>query len=222
MKNITTPHDTTVARQNMIDGQLRPNRITDKALLARFAEVKREDFVPAVACGSAYADAPVALGNGREMVSPLLVGHLIQGLELLPTHTVLVAAGATGYSSALMAGLAGNVVMVEADKALMAVAKKMLKDFGNVTLVHGAVEAGAPQHGPFEAVLVDGAVENVPPTLLAQLKNGGRLAVVRPGADGVLEACIYAKHGNTVVEQALFETKGTVLPSLQVAERFVF
>lgn len=222
MKNNIASFDFAAARDNMVDGQLRPNRITDKALLARFAMVAREEFVPAAQAGTAYVDAPQGLGAGREMFSPMVLAHLIQGLVVDEISTVMIMAGGAGYSAALLAGLVAKVVLVEDDKALMAVAKTNLADLKNVVCVQAGVEVGAPKQGPYDAILLDAAVGHVPPALLAQLRDGGKLATVRPGADGVLEACVVVKHGGAVFEEALFETKGHLLPALQVAEGFVF
>lgn len=220
-KNMTS-FDFAAARANMVDGQLRPNRITDKALLARFAVVPREVFVPEALAGTAYVDAPQGLEGGREMFSPMVLAHLLQGLAVDETSAVMVVAGNTGYSAALLAGLVAKVVCVDDDKVLVAAAKKNLEGLKNVTCVQAAVDVGAPKQGPYDAILLDAAVGHVPSALVAQLKDGGKLATVRPGADGVLEACVMAKHGGAVFEEALFETKGHVLPALQVAEGFVF
>ncbi len=212
------------ARANMVDGQLRPNRINNKALLGAFAVVPREIFVPPAQEGTAYVDAVQPLGGGREMLSPMVLAHLIQELELVEESRVLVACGGTGYSAALVGKLAHYVVMVEADKKFLTNAKNTLLDLGltNVRVVQGEVGDGAPRHAPYDAILLDVAVGRVPPALMAQLKEGGRLATVRPGADGVLEACVLVKHGHAVFETALFETKGHVLPTTRVAESFVF
>jgi protein-L-isoaspartate(D-aspartate) O-methyltransferase len=152
----------------------------------------------------------------------MVLAHLLQGLGIDDTSTVMVVAGGTGYSAALLAGLVAKVVLVDDDKALLALAKRNVAEFKNITCVQAGVDVGAPKHGPYDAILLDAAVGHVPPALLSQLRDGGKLATVRPGADGVLEACVVVKHGSAVFEEALFETKGHVLPALQVAESFVF
>ncbi|MCP5405873.1 MAG: protein-L-isoaspartate O-methyltransferase [Pseudomonadaceae bacterium] len=212
------------ARANMVDGQLRPNRITDKALLAAFAAVPRELFVPPAQRGVAYADETVLLGQGREMMAPLTLAHLLQGLGLAENSHVLVVAAATGYSAAVAALVAGKVVMVEDNKRYLTAAKNTLLDLNiaNVRTLHAAPEAGAPRHAPFDAVLLDAPAAVIPAALIAQLKDGGKLAAVRVGADGVPEATIYTKHGKTLFDETLFETHGHVLANFQQAEGFVF
>lgn len=220
---MNTP-DYTVARANMVDGQLRPNRIKNPAILAAFSAVPRELFVPPAAQGTAYVDAPQPLGHGREMHAPLVLAHLVQALDMGPDDTVLVAAAAMGYSAAILARVAKQVVMVEDNKRFLTAAKNTLMDLGigNVRLLQGAPEAGAPRYAPFDAILLNAALTEVPGPLLAQLKDGGRLATLRLGADGLPEAVVFTKHGNRLHAQTLFETTARSLPGLRQTEAFSF
>lgn len=220
---MTTP-DFMIARANMVDGQLRPNRIKTPALLAAFAAVPRELFVPPAARGSAYADAAQPLGQGRQMHAPLVLAHLVQALEVEADDTVLVAAAAMGYSAAILAHMARQVVMVEDNKKFLTAAKNTLLDVGiaNIRVLHGTPEGGAARYAPYDAILLNAPMVEIPPQLLAQLKDGGRLATLRQGADGLPEAVVFTKHNGTLVEKTLFETTARSLPGLQQAETFVF
>lgn len=204
----------------MMDGQLRPNRITNKPLLARFEAVDRARFVPDAAKATAYVDAPIALPNGRELMSPLTLAHLLQALELQPTDSLLILAGNTGYSAAIAAPLVAQVTLVEDDKALLANAKKEVTA-ENITLVNAA-----PTHPPkgkkYAAILLDTVVDTLPATITDALTEGGKLAFIRQGRDGVYEAATLTRHGKTLMDETLFETGGTVHPAFQHHEGFVF
>ncbi|PZP39269.1 MAG: hypothetical protein DI585_04680 [Pseudomonas fluorescens] len=212
----------TLQRANMVDGQLRPHKVNQHQLLARFADVPRESFVSDVA--TAYLDQPAALGSDREMYSPLVAARLIQALEVAPSDTVQVIAGATGYTTTILAPLCQSVVMVEDDATLakQAEANLALANISNTQLVIDNPTHGHPQTEPYNVILVDAPFAELHGTWVSQLAEGGRLGGVRIGTDGLPEATIYTKHGKTLVAEVLFETKGTVHPAFGVTEKFVF
>lgn len=219
--------DSSTARANMVDGQLRPNRISDGRVQARFASVPRERFVAESARNIAYLDAPAPQGDaagqapGREVFSPLVAASLVQALAPREDEHVLVLAGGTGYTTAILAGLAGQVTMVEEDATLLGLARANLAGTPHVTLLGGSV--GKPKlNETFPAILVDAPAGEIPAAVLALLAEGGRLAAVRSGTDGILEAVLITRRGKTLFTETLFETKGTILPAFAVRERFVF
>lgn len=213
-------HET--ARANMIDGQLRPSRVNMPAVLHAFSHVPRELFVPAGQGDTAYADAPQPLREGRAMPSPLVLARLVQGLNVAPDDDVLVVGGGTGYSAAVLAHMAGTVTLVEDDKAMAAQAKALLAKLGmNVTVKTQALSQPAGK-GPYNAILIEAPAESIPQSLFAQLAPGGRLAAIRKGADGVMEAAIYTKHGSSLFDETLFETEGQPHPAFTAPEGFVF
>src|SRR5262245_18622202 len=118
-------------RLNMVEGQLRPNKVNNPAILARFTTVAREDFIPAPTRPLAYVDQPAPIGQGRELMSPLVTARLVQELGITPEGTVLVLAAGTGYSAAILAGLAAQVIAVEDNADLYALAQNTLKPFKN-------------------------------------------------------------------------------------------
>jgi len=209
-------------RFNMVEGQLRPNKVNQKPLLARFNEVAREKFVANPA--TAYLDQPATLAPGREAYSPLVAARLIQALDVQPTDTVLVVAAGTGYTSAILAPLCRQLSAVEDNPDLAVQATANFKHAGihNADVVEQDPMLGFQSAAPYNAILIDAPFAELHGTWVSQLAEGGRLAGVRVGTDGIPEATIYTKHGNTLLAEVLFETKGTVHPAFHASEKFVF
>lgn len=161
------------ARRAMVDSQLRPQAVTDPLVVAAMATVPREAFVPAGSEAIAYIDRMVPLGNGRALSPAASLGRMLTELRCRPGERVLVVGAGTGYSSAVLAAMGLEVVAVESDPLLF----EHLRRVENVTALSGPMEQGAPDHAPFDLILVDGQVEQLPEELAEQLHPGGRLAV---------------------------------------------
>jgi len=160
-------------RHAMVASQLRTNAVSDPRVVAAMARVPREAFLPADVRGIAYRDTAVPLGRGRFQNVPIATGRLLTEAYLLPADRVLLIGAAGGYTAAVLAGLVGQVVAVESDPALATLAREALADYSNVTLVEGPLAAGHPS-APYDVLVIDGSVEHVPETLVAQLDTGGR------------------------------------------------
>lgn len=163
-------------RRAMVDSQLRTSAVNDARVIAAMASVPRERFVPAASRVQAYRDTGVVLGGGRALNAPVATGRLLTELGIRADERVLLIGAATGYAAAVAALLAESVVAVEEDAALATTARAALADYPTVTLVEGPLEAGAADAGPFDVMLIDGAVGDLPDALVAQLKPGGRIA----------------------------------------------
>lgn len=164
--------DFAAARQAMVDSQLRPQAVTDPRVVAAMASVPREAFVPAEARTIAYIDRIVPLKPGRGLSPPASVGRMIVELEPAPGERALVVGAGTGYSAAVLAEIGLEVVAVESDEDLAS----KLRSLSGLTVIEGPLEQGAPDQGPFDLILVDGQIEDLPETLPEQLRIGGRLA----------------------------------------------
>lgn len=173
---ITASPDFDVMRHAMVASQLRTNAVSDARVVAAMATVPREAFVPEAARSMAYRDTGVALGGGRTLNPPIATGRLLSEASIRASDRVLVVGAATGYAAAVVSALADSVVAVEEDAALVSTARDALADYPTVTVVEGPLTVGAADAGPYDVLLIDGAVGAVPDTLIAQLKPGGRIA----------------------------------------------
>ena len=142
--------DFALARRNMVEGQLRPNRVTNSQLLAVIGALPREKFLPDGLRSVAYSDEDVPLGNGRFLMEPMVLARLIQTLQPRETDRALVVASGRGYGAALLARLVKSVVAVESDAALAAAAERTAKELGltGVEQKVGPLEAGVGRLGP--------------------------------------------------------------------------
>jgi protein-L-isoaspartate(D-aspartate) O-methyltransferase len=212
------------AREFMVDNQLRPSNITDWRILAQMSVVPRENFVPSARRDLAYIDDVQWFGTpgtGRFMSAPATLARLIQLGDIDEADAVLVVGAGTGYSTAVIAGLAGSVVGLESDGALAEAARGTLADLGigNATISTGEIaEIGDAR---FDVVIVEGALEVVPESFFKVLKDGGRLvALIRSGAVAV--ATVFLKTGDGVASRPEFNASLPPLFTAKPEEQFVF
>ena len=209
------------ARFTMIETQIRPADVTDVRIHAAMGAVAREKFVPTAAQALAYADVPVAVAQGRYLLDPRSFAKLVQLAGVTADDRVLDVGCATGYSSAVLARLAGEVIALEQDADLVRVASGLLANVqGKVELAQGGLVDGAKQHAPFDVIFVNGAIEQVPDTLLAQLAEGGRLVAVLK--DGQSRAWLYLKEQGQVGRRPDFDADVPLLAGFRKATGFVF
>ena len=170
--------DFSLARRAMVDNQLRPEGVTDRAVLAAMGSVERERFVPESARALAYFDRPLKLAKDRAMMPPAALGRLLSELAPQPGERALIVGSGTGYSAALLREIGVDVIALESDEALAEAAGA-----AGVETVSGELSNGWAKGGPYDLMLLDGAVEEVPPALVKQLRDGGRIggAVVDRG-----------------------------------------
>ena len=217
--------DFALARRNMVEGQLRPNRVNNAGLLAILADLPRERFLPEALRSVAYADDDVPLGNGRYMMEPMVLARLIQVLQPQAEDKAMVVAAGRGYGAAILARLAKSVTAVETDASMAAAARQTLADLGlaAVELVVGQAEQGAAAGAPYDVILIEGAVREVPKTISDQLAEGGRLATVIADPRGALGvAHLYVKQGGVVSGRPLFDAGSPPLPGFAPPARFTF
>ncbi|MEZ5885717.1 MAG: protein-L-isoaspartate O-methyltransferase [Paracoccaceae bacterium] len=213
--------DYTAARTMMVDTQVRPNDVTKFPIIEAMLTVPREAFVPEAAKGAAYLGDNIVLRPGRVMLEPRTLAKLLDALDVGPDDKVLVVGAGLGYSAALLARMAGTVVALEADADLAAAARDRLSAQGaaNITVRDGALAEGAKADGPFDRILVEGAVETLPDTLVAQLSEGGRIgAIFMEGALGT--ARIGHKIDGAISWRYAFNGAAPVLPGFAAKREF--
>jgi len=221
--------DFAAARRMMVDGQVRTSDVTDLRIIGAMLELPRERFVPEENAALAYLDLdlPAATASGgepvRRLLKPMVLAKMVQAAAVKESDHVLDVGGATGYSSAFLARLARSVVALEEEEALAPRARENLGAVGarNVTVVTGPLTQGWPAKAPYDVILVEGAVEIVPPALSRQLNAGGRLvAVVGRAPNG--RATVYRSVAGEVSGWPVFDAAAPLLPGFAAPPVFVF
>jgi len=218
--------DFTQARRMMVDSQLRTFDVNDIPLLDAMDDVPRERFVLPGREDLAYIDQDLPVSDGldrRFMISPMVLGRMIQTLGIEAGDRVLDVACGRGYSSAVLARLAAHVTALESDPDLAAAAEQCLAGIGaaNVDVRSGPLEQGVQENAPYNAILINGAVEIRPDHLLRQLAEGGRLVCVK-GRGRSARATLYVRSGDTFGERSVFDAAAPVLSSFESKPTFTF
>jgi protein-L-isoaspartate(D-aspartate) O-methyltransferase len=170
--------DYATRRTMMVDTQIRPSDVTKFPIISAMLSVPRENFVPRDKREAAYMGDNIDLGGNRTILDPRTFAKMLDALDIQPTDFVLDIGMGLGYSAAVLSQLGEAVVAVEDDQTRFDEASEALGDFGadNVIPHLGDLAEGAGEHGPYDVILIQGAVEHVPDTVLAQLKDGGKIA----------------------------------------------
>lgn len=208
--------DYAAARQAMVDSQLRPQGVNDPFVIEAMSLVPREKFVPDELKPLAYIDRSIPLVEGRALTSSAVLGRLLTALAPMRGERALIVGAATGYSAAVMAKLGLQVVALECSPELAAIARK-----NGAKVVEGPLEDGAAGKGPYDLILIDGAVEHIPDALIEQLKDGGRLgaAVID---QGISRLVIGRRAGGGFGRVSIADAATPSLPGFERPRVFVF
>lgn len=215
--------DAATARLKMVDGQVRPADVTSPELIEALSELPRERFVPAGLEAQAYLDGEIKIAPGRSLPRPLVLARLIQLAQVTGRDHALDVGCGLGYSSAVLARLAGSVAALEEDAALARQAKAALaaNGAGNVEVVCGPLTEGWPTAAPYDLILLNGAAEIAPETLGRQLKPDGRL-VCMFGRGPVAKGTIFRLAEGRLVGRSTFDAGAPLLPGFAAPQAFVF
>ena len=221
-------------RRAMVDNQIRTFDVTDQPVLERFTVVPREMFVPAALASLAYSDAPLALpparpgAEARVLMVPMFLARLIQGATVKASDRVLVVGAASGYTSAILSGLAGRVTALdsEPDLASAAAARFAALGLGNLDTATGPLAAGHAAGAPYGVIVIDGAVEDGYEAVLAQVAPGGCLVTVDAKSSTATrragKAVRFDRIGGEFSARPLFDATVPVLPEFRAKPVFVF
>ena len=216
--------DFATARRNMVESQIRPNKVTDERILAAMAEVPRERFVPEDMAGVAYVDEDIGIGSGRYLMEPLALARMLQCLDTKDTEVALVIGCASGYAAAILARLAATVVALESDPALAAEATRTLEElaYDNVVVVEADLRSGLGQQAPYDVLRFGGAVASIPDQICDELAEGGRLAAVVDDGSGMGKAVTVVRKGGMLSRRVMFDAATPMLPGFTREAGFVF
>ena len=221
MDNLQFAH----SRKNMVDCQLRPNKVTDERVLTAFETLPREEFVPRNQRAIAYVDEDLSLPGGRSMMEPMVLSRIVQALDVQQHHSVLVVGGSTGYATAIMACLADSVISIETRTQLVEKSQETLVACGldNAVAIKGRLTDGFAKEAPYHRILIEGSVETVPDSLLDQLSADGMLAAIwRPADHPVGVASIWTRAGTGFVRKPLFDAQVPLLDEFRAKREFTF
>ena len=215
--------DFTTARLAMVDCQVRPSDVTRFDIIDAMLSVPREAYVPNELRSVAYSGEHVPLGGGRVLLDPRVIGKFLDAVAPGPGDLVLDIGTGLGYSAALLARLSQAVVAVEEDEAMARAAEATLSDHGvdNVMVVNAPHTDGAPEHGPYDVIFLQGAFETFPKSLENQLKEDGRVVALR--LDGAVSYCTTGvKSGGRITWRHEFDATGPLLEGFETAKEFTF
>lgn len=210
-------------RANMVESQLRTNRVNNDRIVNAFRTIPRENFVAPERRPFAYVDEDLPIAPGRFLMEPMVVGRLIQEVAPSPEEKILLVGAATGYTAALLSLLGANVVALEDNAELISIARERLADLGvtNVSFVEGPLTAGHAADAPYDVIFIDGAVEEIPAALIDQLKDGGRLAAVQI-LGGVGKGVVGRRSGAGFSVFDFMDAAVPLLPGFEKPKTFVF
>lgn len=213
--------DTQTLRRVMVDTQVRPSDVTKFPIISAMLDIPREAFVPAAQVPVAYSETAIPLGEGREMLEPRTMAKMLDALDAEAEDTALVIGAGLGYGTALLAHMCASVVAVEEDEGLGAEAEAALTARGidNAAVMVGPLTAGLPKAAPFDVILIEGGVEDIPAALTDQLRDGGRIvAIFTDGAVG--KARLGVRADGRMGWRTVFDAAAPVLPGFARTRSF--
>ena len=210
------------ARFNMVESQIRTNKVTDSKLLAAMSRIPRQIFVPAGLAGVAYVDKSLRIVANRYLLEPLTLARLLQEAVVESTDKVLVIGAGTGYSAAILADLAGSVSAIESDAGLADTARSNLAALAVTgAMVHaGPLDQGLAASGPYDVILIDGMIVELPKQIADQIADRGRLVTIQAQEGRCGAGMLYRKLGGSVSGRILFDATGPFLPGFEPHSAF--
>ena len=213
--------DFAARRTTMVDTQVRTSDVTKFPVIDAMLTIPREEFVPASRRSVAYSGENLDIGHGRVLLEPRTLAKMVDALDIQPDELVLDLACGYGYSAAVMARMAEAVVAIEDDAELASEAEQRLSEAGidNVAVLHAPLTEGAPKQGPYDVILIEGAVQDIPVAIVEQLGEGGRVAALFvEGALGV--ARIGTRQNGQLSWRYSFNAKAPMLPGFGLQRGF--
>lgn len=204
-------------RLNMLDGQIKPFSVINTRILNAFESVAREEYIPLERRALAYLGGDLPMGNGRFQIEPAAHARLIQEAHIQPDAKVLDIGCMTGYSTAILSHLTSNVVGLDSVE-WVAQAKNLAHQ--SLNFEAGDLTTGLPLSGPFDVIVINGAIQQIPEAIIGQLEEGGIIATFWRGVRNQGHAVLYHKRNGDLHEQVLFDAFVSILPGFEKLEGF--
>ena len=200
--------DFAARREAMVARQIEARGVTDTATLAAMRAVPRHEFVPAELRDEAYADCPLPIGHGQTISQPYIVAFMTEAIHPQPGERILEIGSGSGYQAAILAQMGADVFTVEILEPLAAMARENLERLGykNARILRGDGYRGWPEHAPYNAIVVTCAPDKIPPDLVAQLRDGGRM-IIPVGGSFSQELILLRKHGEKVEQESVLPVR---------------
>ncbi len=209
--------------KKMVEGQIKPIGGMQKNVLDAFNSINRDDFVPKNLKGNSFSERNLFLKRDRFVLKANLIAKIISVLNISNEENVLVIGSSTGYSSAVISRIAETVISIEEDKELLVFSEEAVKKNGidNIVFINNAMIEGCPEQGPFNAIIIEGAIDEVPLKILNQLEHNGRL-IAMVNNNGISNVIEYQKKNDTFTDRFIFSCSAPKLKSFDKRKSFSF
>ena len=217
--------DFKIARKNMVENQIRANKVTSLNVINAFLDVPREKFVPDALQEISYVDEDIQLSRNRFMMKPMILARLFQSLNLKGNENILHVGSNSGYGSAILSRMCSSVISLESDKKLFETSIHTFSNMGfdNVVPLHGSMENGVEEEAPFDIIFIEGSIETEPKSLFGQLNENGKLiAIIRPANIKIGKAKLFFKISNEIGLENLFDAQVSKLSIFKSKTKFSF
>ena len=217
--------DFKLARKNMVENQIRANKVTSLDVINAFLDVPREKFVPDALQEISYVDEDIQLSRNRFMMKPMILARLFQSLNLKGNENILHVGSNSGYGSAILSRMCSSVISLESDKKLFETSIHTFSNMGfdNVVPLHGSMENGVEKEAPFDIIFIEGSIETEPKSLFGQLNENGKLiAIIRPANIKIGKAKLFFKISNEIGLENLFDAQVSKLSIFKSKTKFSF
>ncbi len=217
--------DFKIARKNMVENQIRANKVTSLNVINAFLDVPREKFVPDALQEISYVDEDIQLSRNRFMMKPMILARLFQSLNLKGNENILHVGSNSGYGSAILSRMCSSVISLESDKKLFETSIHTFSNMGfdNVIPLHGSMENGVEKEAPFDIIFIEGSIETEPKSLFGQLNENGKLiAIIRPANIKIGKAKLFFKISNEIGLENLFDAQVSKLSIFKSKTKFSF
>ena len=209
--------------KNMVDGQIKPINGMTERIVTTFYALDRNNFMPLQLKNQSYMEMNLNIDEGRVIPKPDLIAKIVLNINLKDNENVLILGSSTGYLAAILSYHAQTVIVVEENKKLLEASEKSIKEnnINNVVFFNNEIAKGCLEQSPFNAIIIEGAVEEVPKNIVDQLESGGRMIAIISD-NGACTAKMYKKRGQSISTSKLFNCSIPVLNSFKMKNSFSF